>query len=62
MGRGGGGGWGGVHAHLLYILKVQKSNGDVVKLIESLLLLPVNFLIIWQPMKMHDSSNIENCG
>ena len=49
----------------IYILKVQKSNGDVVKFIESLLLLPVNFLIIclkWQPMKMHDLSNIENCG
>ena len=27
----------------IYILKVQKSNGDVFKLIESLLLLPVDF-------------------
>ena len=46
----------------LCILKVQKSSGDVFKLIESLLLLPVDFLIIclkWPPMKIHDLSNID---
>ena len=35
------------------------------KLIESLLLLPVDFLIIFLkglPMKMHDLSNIANCA
>ena len=49
----------------IYILKVQKSNGDVFKPIESLLLLPVDFLIIFLkglPMKMHDLSNINECG
>ena len=47
------------------ILKVQKSNGDVFKLMESLLLLPVDFLIIflrWSAMNMHDLSNINECG
>ena len=43
----------------------EVQNGYVFKLIESLLLLPVDFLIIflkWPPMKMHDASNINECG
>ena len=49
----------------IYILKDQKSNGDVFKPIDSLLLLPVDLLIIFLkglPMKMHDLSNITECG
>ena len=49
----------------VYFEVYRKSNGDVFKLIESLLLLPVDFLIIvlkGLPMKMHDLSNINECG